>query len=200
MSICLVSVFTRITFPVILNALLAAWPTDPVHAPTRASVSLAADQMAVETGLDTCRDFNVSGIKARVGGSYDWQFFDTTEYYTPAQLADAKTKGPLTVLSLQTDGRTKVMLHPQHPYCAFRAFADMQSAVTDHIATLQHNFPHAWEALQTGNPERFASGLHEDHYYTAPESEYAKALRFRDRQQKAIMRKYQGPDLWGDVQ
>lgn len=194
MSSCLVSAFTKVTFPVVINALLYAWPTDP----TRAAVSLAAAQVAVETGLDTCRDFNISGIKARPGGSYDWQFFDTTEYYTPAQLAEAQRRGPLTILFKNTDGRTKVMLHPEHPYCAFRAFHDMQTAVADHLATLQSKFPHGWAGLLTGSPESFAAGLHADHYYTAPESEYAKALRFRLGQERnEIKSDWIG---WGDVQ
>ena len=156
--------------------------------------------MAVETGLETCRDFNVSGIKARIGGQYDWQFFPTTEYFEPIQLAYEKSRGPLTVLAVEPDGRTKVMLYPRHPGCAFRAFTDMQTAVSDHIATLRVSFPHAWAALQTGSPEAFAHGLRQDRYFTAPESEYSKALRFRDGQQQAIMRRYPGTArLWGDV-
>lgn len=189
------SIVTPITYESVINALLLAWPNDVDI--TRAAVRLAAAQIAIESGLSSCRSYNVSGIKARAGGSYDWQYFSTKEYYTDGQLADAKSKGPLDVLGVQPDGRTKVMLHPKHPYCCFRAFCDLQTAMADHLATLRTKFPHGWAGMLTGDANNFAIGLHADRYFTAPEKSYADGLRWRWAQEvKAV------PDtdlVWGDV-
>ena len=89
------------------------------------------------------------------------------------------------------------MLQPRHPYCCFRAFTDLQTAMADHLQTLRMKFPYAWGGLLTGNPDNFAIGLHADNYFTAPEKSYADGLKWRwNEEVKAVT----DADLvWGDV-
>lgn len=190
------SVITPITYQGVINALLLAWEVTGTE-PTRAAVRLATCQIAIESGLASCRSYNVSGIKAYPTGKYDYQFFATTEYYTDAQLADAKRRGPVEVLGQQTDGRTKVLLRPKHPYCCFRAYETLDSAMRDHLLTLQKTFPHGWTGLLTGDAAKFAAGLRKDCYYTAPQKDYEQGLKWRWSQEIRVVS--DNNLVWGDV-
>lgn len=193
MSRELPSVVTPITYQAVINELLLAWPGTP----TRKAVRLAACQIAIESGLKYCRAYNISGIKARAGGSYDWQYFATREFYTTAQLKDAIAKGPLKVIKVHDDGRTEVLLQPRHPYCCFRAFETLRAAVTDHITTLQTKFPCGWKGLLTGDASLFAEGLKHDRYYTAPQKDYCAGLAYR--WAEALRAVDDASLVWGDV-
>ncbi len=186
---------TPLTYTDLANALLLAWEVTGTK-PTRAAVRLACGQLGIETGGGKGTvGYNISGIKAKANGRYCWQYFTTTEYFTPGQLQQAHKDAPSpeTVQEVGKDaqGRTKVVVKPNHPYCCFRAYpclvspesvatADrVQSAIVDHLLTMQLQFPHAFSGLLTGDPQHFVHGLATDHWFTAPENAYLSGVRFR---------------------
>lgn len=195
---------TPLDYRGVVNALLLAWDATGAQ-PSRAAVKLAAAQIAIETGMASCMNFNISGIKSRPNnGRTHWQYFTTTENLTALQVEECKRRNPPGAAPVLVIGPvpgkpalTKVKVFPKHPYCCFRAFEALDAAMTDHLATLRKTFSHGLEGLLTGDPARFAHGLKCDGYYTALESEYAAGLRWRLAELAAKL-----PDtdiVWGDV-
>jgi hypothetical protein len=204
---------TPLTYTDMANSLLLAWEITGTQ-PTRAVVRLACSQLGIETGGGSgTMGFNISGIKGRAGGKYCWQYFTTTEYFTLQQLTQAYKDSPspslITQDGLDAQGRMKVHIYPKHPYCCFRAYPCLsspeavtnrdriQSAIVDHLLTMQLQFPHGFAGLLTGNHVSFAHGLSADHWFTAPEKAYSDGLVWRGRQVADAL-----PDSWpgwGDV-
>ena len=195
---------TPLDYPSVVNALLLAWGPTGAE-PSRAAVRLAAAQIAVETGLANCMNFNISGIKSRPNnGRSHWQYFATTEIFTADQVRECLERNPpgtapvlLLGPVLGKQPLTKVKVFPKHPYCCFRAFETLDAAMADHLATMRKTFAHGLEGLLTGDPVRFARGLKRDGYYTAPESEYAAGLTWRLRELAGKVT--DGSPVWGDV-
>jgi hypothetical protein len=149
--------------------------------------------------MTSCMNYNISGIKARAGSTkYDWQYFATHELFTEVQVAAAEHLGPGLVRRVgPKGGKIDVVIIPKHPYCCFRAFATLDAAMADHLATLAGTFPTGYAGLLTGDPDAFAHGLKAGRYYTALESEYAAGLKWRLREIAGKV-----PDthlVWGDV-
>ena len=186
---------TPLDYPGIANALIVAWGDFEI---TRRAIRLASAQIAVESGLASCYNFNLSGMKTSPNNTYgyDWQFFKTRERFSDAQLAAAKKLGPLVVIGVD-NGLNNAYLMPRHPWCCFRAFTSLDLAMADHLATMQRKFPAGWAGLLTGDPAAFAHGLRQGGYYTATEKDYAGGLQWRYAQElKAV------PDdnsVWGDI-
>lgn len=192
---------TPITYETLANATLLALDAMGVM-PTRATTRLNVAQCAGESGLNTCYNYCISGIKAKPNnGRTCWQYFATTERFSAAQIAYAQKLGPglVTVLEAPTATRKgKVRIAPKHPYCCFRAYESLQDAMQDHLETLRRTFPRAWAALLTGDVDAFAHGLKLDGYYTADEDDYEAMLKSRLREE---MRKIDDSNIvWGDVQ
>jgi hypothetical protein len=188
---------TPINYDDICNALLLCWDVTDVN-PTRKACRLAAAQIAIESGLSSCWNYNVSGIKAKPNnGKTHWQYFTTTERFTEEQLAYAQRLAPGIEVVGPSEGLTLVKVHPKHPYCCFRAFETFPEAMKDHLLTLQVKFPDGFRGLMTGDPAAFAHGLKANRYYTAVEHVYKEGLEWRLRQ---VLRDVPDSDLvWGDV-
>jgi hypothetical protein len=170
---------------------------------TRAAVRLVVAQFAVESGMRSCFNYNVSGIKTRpYSTKYDWQFFTTTERFDDARLKEAQRLGPLLVHFVARDEKmTTVRLLPKHPWCCFRAFQSLQAAVDDHCVTIRETFgkrePKSLDALLTGDPLAYAHALRVNGYYTAKEDKYVAALQTRLAEcAKAVPEDHL---VWGDV-
>lgn len=187
---------TPITYDEICNALLLCWEvTDTV--PTRRACRLAAAQIAIESGLKSCWNYNVSGIKAKPNnGRTHWQYFTTTERLSAEAVLYAQ-RWPGIEICGQVEGLTLVKVHPKHPYCCFRAFESLAEAMRDHLLTLQTKFPDGFKGLLTGDPKAFAHGLKVNRYYTAVEAVYAGGLEYRMRE--ALREVPDGDAVWGDV-
>lgn len=59
----------------------------------------------------------------------------------------------------------------------FRAYDNLDEGLDDYVATLQADFPKAWEAAKTGDAGAFARALKEEGYYTDSEANYARGLK-----------------------
>lgn len=189
---------TPINYPAVINSLLLTWEVTGLS-PTKAACRLAAAQIAIESGLSSCWNYNLSGIKSHPNnGKTCWQYFATHELFTEAQVAYAEKVGPGLIQRVgPKGGKIDIIVHPKHPFCCFRAFESLNDAMSDHLLTLQSRFHLGWEALLTGDPEAFAHGLRQGGYYTALETEYHAGLDWRIAQEiKSV------PDddlVWGDV-
>jgi hypothetical protein len=193
---------TPLEYAALCNAALLALDCMKVRV-TQSAVRLVVAQFALESGMRTCFNYNVSGIKTKRGSAkYDWQYFTTTERLEDAQVKLAQSLAPECVHIIAREGKmTTVRLTPKHPWCCFRAFQSLQAAVDDHCVTLRDTFgkhePKALDALLTGNPSDYAHALRVNGYYTAKEGAYAAALRTRLAECTAAV-----PDdhlVWGDV-
>lgn len=192
---------TPLVYPQIANSLLWAFSEiDHTLSVTRKMVRVASCQIAIETGLTSCMNFNLSGMKTSPGnkGGYDWQFFKTRERFDDSALVRAKALGPVEDTGAIDDHKHSVYLLPKHPWCCFRAFSDLETAMLDHLQTLRRKFPRGWEGLLAGDIAAFARGLKLDRYYTATESSYAGGIAWRYAQEFRAV----GEDnkVWGDVQ
>lgn len=189
---------TPLTYDDICNALVRCWEITDANQ-TRKACRLAAAQIAIESGLASCWNFNISGIKSKPNnGKTHWQFFTTTERFNDAQLAEAQRRGPGIEIVGPSEGLTLVKVHPRHPYCCFRAFESLEAAVLDHLLTLQLKFPAGFKGLMSGDAAAFAHGLKISGYYTATEHAYAAGLEYRLRE--ALREVPDGDAIWGDVQ
>jgi hypothetical protein len=191
---------TPLTYPAIANGLLVAFSAlDNMLVVNRRMVRVASCQIAIETGLSSCMNWNLSGMKTSPNnkGGYDWQYFKTRERFTDAQLAAAKQLGPVEDSGTIEAGLHSIYLLPKHPWCCFRAFESLDVAMLDHLATLRRKFPRGWAGLITGDVEAFAHGLKQDGYYTATEASYAGGIAWRYAQEfKAVP---EDDPVWGDV-
>jgi hypothetical protein len=195
---------TPITYPAIVNAVILASDGGLC----RAAVRLTAAQIAIESGLASCFNFNISGIKARPNnGRTCWQYFSTTERFNAAQLkvaiaAAGAAGAPAPKVVGEVDGLTKVVLYPKHPYCCFRAFQSLDDAMADHLCTIREDFAPAWDALlHDPTPKAYAEGLRHGRrgaYYTATLADYTAGLAYRLRE---LATKVTDSDVvWGDLQ
>jgi len=194
------SVRTPINYPMIANSLLCAFSDlDNTLAVTRAMVRVASCQIAIETGMGSCMCWNLSGMKTSPGnkGGYDWQFFRTRERFTDQQLAAAKKLGPVEDTGALDKGLHSIYLLPKHPWCCFRAFDGLDTAMADHLSTLRRKFPRGWAGLLAGDVAAFAHGLRQDGYYTATEASYAGGIAWRYKQQFDAVP--ESDPVWGDT-
>jgi hypothetical protein len=193
---------TPLEYPALCNAALLALDCLKVSV-TRAAARLVVAQFALESGMKTCLNFNVSGIKTKRGSAkYDWQYFTTHERLTAEQVQLAQSLGPELVVVVAHEGKlTTVRLLPKHPWCCFRAFQSLQAAVDDHCVTLRDTFgkkePKSLDALLTGDPLAYAHALRANGYYTAKETAYVHALHVRLAECVAAVPDTHG--VWGDV-
>jgi hypothetical protein len=189
---------TPLDYVSLCNALLLAWePEQTGVEPSRAIIELAGAQVGIETGMGSCMNWNLSGIKARANGAYCWQYFATKERVDPATASQQQAANPSTIQIVGMEaGLMKIKVLPKHPWCCFRAYESLKSAVADHLDTMHKHFPRAFEGLLTGNAEQFAHGLKLDRWYTATEQSYEAGLNWRLKQELAVV---QNSNIWGDV-
>jgi hypothetical protein len=71
----------------------------------------------------------------------------------------------------------KVIFQPPNPATWFCAFSTLKDGVMFHLDFLKnHRYKSAWGAIEAGDPAQFAHLLKMQRYYTAPESDYVKAM------------------------
>jgi flagellum-specific peptidoglycan hydrolase FlgJ len=59
----------------------------------------------------------------------------------------------------------------------FRTYATPEEGARDYVSLLARRYPEAFRALQAGDVEGFAAGLHQGRYFTANPETYRAALR-----------------------
>lgn len=155
----------------------------------RASLLVLLAQSALETGWwRSCWLHNLGNSKHLEGKTPgSWTYFTCDELLTPAHarelLAGARprTDGrPGLDVELdpkpRADGLARVLFHPSHRGCRFRAFDSLDEGATAYLASLRTRYASAWPAVLAGDAAAFSRALKAGRYYTAPEQGYTASL------------------------
>lgn len=127
--------------------------------PSKESIGVLYAQNALETGATTFMwNWNIGNIKAVDKPN------ETVEYMMLANVWEI------------INGK-KVIYQPPHQATWFRSFNSLGEGVSEHFNFLKnYRYKNAWTAIESGNPSAFAHLLKVAGYYTAPESDYVKAM------------------------
>lgn len=144
----------------VANALVALWPSMVGGSPSLKTIATLLSQWALETGEGKSMvQYNIGNIKAYDTKAGDYTYFDTNE---------------------NINGKT-VLLKAGQPGTRFRAFASLEDGVRFYLQGMKNHWTKAWPYALSGDPEGFAQGLYDQHYYTGigdhPVDAYAKGLR-----------------------
>lgn len=133
------------------RALLVAWPEA-----SKASAGVLWAQYALETGRGAaCWNWNIGNVKHVAGDGHDYVMLPST---------------------WEIVGGKRVTFQPPDPQTWFRAYGSLDDAMVEHVAFLRRKYAPAWNAVESGEPERFASLLKAHGYYTGSEADYRRAL------------------------
>ncbi len=173
---------TQVTFSEVAAALEASWLTLLGSRPSRESLAVLLAQSALETGHwkhSYC--FNLGNAKATATWSGDYCYYPADEIVSEAQAHQAflerqpRTDGvaghDVELLPLK-NGQVQVTLHPDHPWCRFRAFTSLAEGAQDYLELLRARFARAWPAIEAGDPVAFVHTLKELRYFTASVDRY----------------------------
>lgn len=172
---------TPVTAPAMLAAMTDAWRRYFGGEPRPESIRLLVAQWAIETGWGRSMvAFNVGNVKAaRTDADYDFCYFTTWEIMPVAQAEAYVRDNPKTAIITghTNNGRhARVELHPDDPGCRFKALPTLAAGCFEHLELVHGRFAQSWPAILTGDPAAFAHALKVQGYYTAPESDYARAV------------------------
>jgi hypothetical protein len=178
---------TAVTFSEVAHALEAAWTERLGRAPRRESLCLLLAQSALETGhWKTAYCHNLGNAKASPAWKGDHCFYPADEIVDEHRAAQALAlRAPRTdgvaghdvELTRLRSGQVQVTLHPDHPWCRFRAFDALQEGARDYLDLLLRRFEGAWSAVEAGDPKGFVCALHELHYFTTSVERYLPPLQ-----------------------
>ncbi len=188
---------TQVTFLELASALEASWKKRWGKKPSRDTLSVLLAQSALETGhwkYSYC--FNLGNAKAGPSWTGDHCFYPADEIVSPHQAAMAyAARGPRTdgiighdvELDSLSSGQVRVTLHPDHPWCRFRAFSTLAEGADDYLALLHDRFAPAWPALTSGEPRQFVIALRKLNYFTASLDRYLPpVLKLFEKYRKAL--------------
>lgn len=162
-------------------ALTDAWRDQIGGEPCPESITLLLAHIALETGLTSCKCWNLGNAKAAAGGAVDWTYFKTWERVSSATakaMATASTDAaPCTIVPGSDDGtHAKIVVAPKHPACCFRAYESLEDGIAAYFNLEYVRFAKSWQAVLDGDPAEFARQLKAQGYYTATEASYENAM------------------------
>lgn len=177
----LTNVLTPITRPDLLRGLVEAWFHLFGVEAKKESICILGSQWCLETGNGkSMHNYNLGNVKSSDGDGYDFTFFGCGEELSIGVAQHAVQVSPLvTIKRVYQVGSTQmasIRVEPKHPWCRFRAFQSFSEGVIDYISLLNKRFNQAWPAVLSGDPSLFSHYLHQEHYYTADESQYTTEL------------------------
>lgn len=175
------------------RAMMHAWLVLERVIPSRETVGVLWAQYRIETGGQSCWNWNIGNVKHVDGDGHDWielrGVWEGVSLTTARELVarglavmdhdpgHAKAVGP---------GRVSVIFQPPHPATRFRAYASLDEAMASHLTFLKRRYARAWVEVERGDPVAFAKRLKEgadgkedtrDDYYTASSESYARGMR-----------------------
>ena len=176
----LTDALTVLNKPDLAVAMYHAWDSFFGQYPKKESLWVVLAQIQLETGLKYCHNWNLGNCKSIEGDGHDYQYYGCGEELPIGVAQHAVASSPLVTIKrvYTTNGQqmASVWVAPKHPWCRFRAFEDLQHGAADHLVLLSKRFAKAWPAVVSGSPAIFAHLLRIQHYYTAPEEQYAATL------------------------
>jgi hypothetical protein len=147
--------------------------------PKPMTVKILLAHWALETGWGKsmyCN--NVGNAKSRKGDGFDYCYFACNEVLSKVHAERLAEIAPKTarITRYRTDNRCIIWFYPNHPWCRFRAFDTLSEGAYDHLKLLVRRFGLAWAQVVSGNAEQYSRALKAQHYYTADEAHYTKAI------------------------
>lgn len=132
--------------------------------PKKESVGVIWAQNAIETGSTSSMwNNNIGNVK-----------------YSPSKNPEDDNDVKYMMLSnvWEIINGKKVIFQPPHEATWFRAFDTLEDGVGFHLNFLKNKrYKNSWAAVEAGDPVQFAHLLKVAKYYTAPEEDYAKAMK-----------------------
>lgn len=157
------TVRTSYTQSQMIKAFVEAWKELYGTVPKKESIGVIWAQNALETGLTKAMwNNNVGNVKYFANNS-------DTESIQYCMLANV----------WEIINGKKVIFQPPSPATWFRSFGSLEKGVVYHFNFLKNNrYKDSWSAVEKGDPALFAHLLKLKGYYTAPESDYVKAMKY----------------------
>lgn len=165
MAILVPTTRTTYTIPQMVEAFIRAWYNEFKEIPKKQSVGIIWSQTAIETGSTTAMwNNNIGNVK-----------------YSPSKNVedDVNVKYMMLANVWEIINGKKIIFQPPHKATWFRAFDSLEEGIGFHLNFLKNKrYKSSWTAVESGSPEQFAHLLKVAKYYTAPEEDYAKGMRF----------------------
>lgn len=172
---------TSVTLADMLVAMRDAYVVALGSTPKQEVICTLVAQWAFETGGGhACVAYNLGNFKAVAGGPGDWTHFTTFEMVAPAVAKAQVDMHPDQCAwdgHVDAQGRAKLVVHPPHPWCCFRAYRTLAEACGDYLHVMYTRFEPAWSRACEGDPEAFARELGACGYYTSSADDYAAGCR-----------------------
>lgn len=149
-----------------IKGFILGWKQLVGDIPKKESISVLMAQNTVETGGTTHMfNWNVGNVKYHP--SKNPEDDNDIEYMM--------LKNVWEILNGQ-----KVIFEPPHQATWFRSFPTLAEGFAFHINFLKNkkSYKAAWTAVEAGDPVDFSRKLKAAWYYTAPEADYTKLLKF----------------------
>lgn len=194
---------TPVTKQDLILGLWQAWYQIFNEEPKHEAVCVLGGQWALETGWGKSMwDFNLGNVKSVEGDGHDYQFFGCGEELPLSVAQHAVHDSPLVkVVRTYANGNTpmaSVWIDPKHPWCRFRAFNSLLEGAVDYVKLLNKRFQMAWPAVIAGDPALFSHYLHQQHYYTADETQYTNSIKSTFHTMMGVDVNFIHPDLNDD--
>lgn len=156
---------TSYTVPQMIEAFIRAWYHEFNEMPKKEAIGVIWSQTAIETGATTSMwNNNIGNVK-----------------YSPNKDPNADTGVKYMMLAnvWEIIKGKKIIFQPPDPATWFRAFDTLEEGIRFQLNFLKNKrYKSSWKAVEAGDPVQFAHLLKVAKYYTAPEDEYAKGMRF----------------------
>lgn len=164
----------------LIAALLGAFPK-VFGRPPKLSMELAIyyGQCITENGatLSALHCFDLGNVKATAQWSGDTCFYSCDETVDAGLAKHAATLGPCE-LHPQPSGKVRVVCHPPHPWCLFRAFSTANEGAVAYLRIFGlTRYAQAALRAAAGDAVGFVEAAKQGGYFTAPDvSAYARCV------------------------
>ncbi len=160
---CVTAVKTKYTQQQMITGFIEGWKQLFNELPKKEAIGVIWSQNALETGSTASMwNNNIGNVK-----------------FVPSKNPDDDNGKTYMMLSnvWEIINGQKVIFQPPNPATWFMAFPTLKDGVMFHLDFLKnHRYKSSWSAIEAGDPAQFAHLLKMQHYYTAPEADYVKAM------------------------
>lgn len=157
------TVKTFYEIPDMIKGFVEGWKKQFGEFPQKKSIAIIYAQWAIETGQGkSCWNNNIGNVK-----------------YSPSKISSNDDHIKYMMLSnvWEIINGKKIIYNPPHKATWFRSFDSLSDGVAFHLDVLKNKrYKSAWSAIEMGSPVDFAHLLKVANYYTAPESDYVRAI------------------------
>lgn len=173
---------TSITAKQLLQQLYCSWIKLFNTEPSKNSLLVLLSQSSFESGRwkkSIC--YCLAGIKSVDNDGKDYTFFTTNEILKVSTvnkliLSKDKDGGDVVIKEFLPNDMCKVYFYPQHKYCKFRAYTNLEDSVDDYLSFLYNRYKKAWVEVLSGDPANFVDALKKNGYFTGDLTAYRNSV------------------------